>query len=170
MPAGATYEPIATTTLSSSQTSVTLSGFSGYTDLKLVMNYIAATSASSCYSALQFNSDTGTNYSTTRIQGDGSTASSANASSVVYIDLDVSGASSTIPALVIVDLFSYSGSTNKTILGTTAIDKNGSGAVYRNVGLWRSTSAITSIKIYNRINAQSYGVGSTFTLYGIKAA
>jgi len=61
---------------------------------------------------------------------------------------------------------SYAGSTNKTVLSEAANDKNGSGIVNRLVGLWRNTSAITSI------------TGTTFagtltgtaTLYGIKAA
>ena len=41
--------------------------------------------------------------------------------------------------------------------------------VLRGVGLWRSTDAITSVKVACDSTAQ-FKIGSTFALYGIKAA
>ena len=65
MAAGATYYPIATTTLSSATNSVSFSSISGsYTDIVIVFNGAASTSGVTCN--VQFNSDTGTNYSTTQ--------------------------------------------------------------------------------------------------------
>jgi len=63
----------------------------------------------------------------------------------------------------------YAGSTYKTVLWEESSDKNGSGAVSRNVGLWRSTSAITNIQLSDS-SGRNFGVGTTATLYGIKAA
>ena len=62
MAAGSTYTPIATTTLGSAASSVTFSSISGsYTDLILITNPSSATTDQSIY--VQFNADTGTNYS-----------------------------------------------------------------------------------------------------------
>jgi len=65
-----------------------------------------------------------------------------------------------------IDIFNYSGNTNKTVLWAESSDKNGSGAVSRNVGLWRNTSAITTIQLSDS-SSRNFGVGTTATLYGI---
>jgi hypothetical protein len=65
-----------------------------------------------------------------------------------------------------VHFMNYSNTTtNKTVLGRSSA---ASGFVEAAVGLWRNTSAITSITATT--GGQSYQTGSTFTLYGIKAA
>jgi hypothetical protein len=72
--------------------------------------------------------------------------------------------------MITIDLFSYAGSTNKTILTTTSTDKNGSGGVGRIVSLWRSTSAITGITITDGGAGFGWASGTTATLYGILRA
>ena len=69
----------------------------------------------------------------------------------------------------ILQLMNYSNTTTyKTILSRTNAAANGVDAT---VGLWRSTSAITSIEIgKNSGMSGTFQIGSTFTLYGIKAA
>ena len=75
MAAGNTYIPIATTTLSSTASSVTLSSIPAtYTDIVIVCN--GQTSTGTFDTKLQVNSDTGSNYSSTRLEGSGSAASS----------------------------------------------------------------------------------------------
>jgi len=167
----ATYEPIATTTLGSETSSITFSSISSaYTDLRLVFVGIRAAGTNSA-PIVRFNSDSATNYSMNAIYGDGISATAyleANATGVplVYFDALVS---TTIPKLGTLDIFNYRGSTYKTVLNTESSDRNGSGRTVRAVGMWRSTSAITSITITDG-SARNMGVGTTATLYGILKA
>jgi len=164
----ATYEPIATTTLGSATTSITFSSIPAtYTDLRLV---IAVSSASGGFNIrTQFNSDTGANYSSTWLQGDGSVASSSRNTGLTYLQF-FAGESSTLPTLRTLDLFSYSGSKLKTGLMTGSNDYNGSGYVSRQVGLWSSTAAINTIYLFLSGVSQTFSIGTTATLYGILKA
>lgn len=156
-----TYEPIATTTLSGSTSEVTFTSIPAtFTDLRLVF---VGTSASQAL-AIQFNGDTSTNYSRTIISGDGTSASSPRNTS---LDRLIIASLNSTPLLTSLDIFSYAGSTNKTGLINESRDQNGSGLVLRAVGLWRSTSAITSLRLYGYSGSNITG---TATLYGIKNA
>jgi hypothetical protein len=169
MPAGATYEPLATTTLTSDQATITLSSISSsYTDLRVVINSISADTGT--YIVYQYNSDTGSNYSTTQLVGNGSAASSPRGSNNTFNRaLYQSWQDTNGVALCIIDIFSYAGSTNKTSLAVASNDKNGSGTVERNVSLWRNTAAINSIT-FRTDSGGSYKTGTTVTLYGIARA
>lgn len=162
-----TYTPIATTTASGSSSSVTFSGISGsYTDLVLVIN---AKGASNSNLRLQFNSDTGSNYSRTALTGNGSSASSSRVSNFASIAIDANGYLSTSDFSYnsITNINNYSNSTTyKTTLTRANAASTGTDAT---VGLWRSTSAITAITIFTN-DSGNYASGSTFTLYGVKAA
>ena len=156
----ATYEPIATTTLGSSASSITFSSISSaYTDLRLVVTILTTGNTN-----LQFNGDTATNYSVTALTGDGTSASSSSVTSKTSM-WGQQGALNN-PSLWTVDIFNYTGSTFKTCLITTSADGNGSGYTEREVGLWRSTSAITSLSF----SGGTYNAGTTATLYGILKA
>lgn len=174
-----TYEPIATTTLGSAQANYTFSSIpSTYTDLVLVIH---AKAASTLYYntnlLLRFNSDTNTNYSQTRLTGNGSTASSGRGSNDVYtyvgqIPNATSGNSANDRSANIVNIMNYANTTTyKTHVSRSNAIPSGStstNSVEAYVGLWRSTAAITSITILPDSN--NLDTGSTFTLYGIKAA
>lgn len=160
-----TYEPIATTTLGSPAATITFSSIPAtYTDLRLAFT---GSLASSGRMAIQYNSDTGTNYSQTKIWGDGTSAQSTRSTNGNFIYLGATG--TTNIRFDTFDIFSYAGSTYKTCLATEATDANGSGEVMSLVGLWRSTSAINSINLYN-FNGGNINIGGTATLYGIKNA
>lgn len=162
-----TYEPIATTTLSSAQTTVTFSSISSaYTDLRIT---VVSTAASSGNFGFRFNNDTGTNYSRTMLRGNGTAASSGYSTDIDYLQLTNGSTIGTTPSFNTIDIFSYAGSTNKTLLYTQSADYNGSGNVTAQVGLWRSTSAINRIDFFAQ-SGVDFAAGSRFTLYGIKAA
>jgi hypothetical protein len=168
MAAGATYEPIATTTLGSSQADVTFSSFSGYTDLVLIVS-AQTPSNNDVDLCVQVNSDTGNNYSRTYLLGDGTSAISgrnANSSRIAAPSISANSVNSGVFTPVIYNFQNYANSTTyKTVLVRTANAKGYEGVT---VGLWSSTSAITSIKIFPA--SGTLNTGSTFTLYGIAAA
>jgi len=161
-----TYDKIATTTLGSASSTITFSSIAAtYTDLRLVLVCKAST-AMDAY--IQYNSDTGSNYSLTELNGSGSAASSTATINATYILLDSNGViSAAQPQLFNFDIFSYAGSTFKTCLINMNRDYNGSGNVTNTVGLWRSTSAINAITITGTSN---FAVGTSATLYGILKA
>ena len=163
MPDTSTEVAIATTTLGSTNSVITFSSIgSSYTDLRLVL---AATNTATLDLNLTFNGDTATNYSFTRLNGNGSTASSSASTSQTFIRANGASRAASEPYFLTFDIFSYAGSTNKTCLITYSEDANGSGAAGCRVGLWRSTSAITSITITT--STSTFAAGTTATLYGI---
>jgi len=175
MAAGSTYTPIATTTVSGTSTStVTFSSIAGtYTDLVIIGNLGSETTNAFPY--LQFNGDTGTNYSITQLYGNGtSVVSSRVSSSAQLFNSDISVKQGAINSNVLYQIMNYANTTTyKTSLArqntVDAADYNGSLAA---VGLWRNTAAITSvsIKLTRGGTAYNFSTGSTFTLYGIAAA
>ena len=161
----ATYEPIATTTLGSAANQVTFSSIPAtYTDLILVMNGQIASGGNDNI-LYQYNGDTATNYSGTSLYGTGSAAASDRASnSANYIAGRVGSA---VNSTSIFQVQNYS---NTTTYKTSLTRANVSDAlVMAFVSMWRSTAAINSIKVYTS-SAVNFNTGSTFTLYGIKAA
>ena len=82
MAAGRTYTPIARQTLTTSQAQITLSSIPQiYTDLILVFS---GTLVSTDVLVMRFNGDTGSNYSDTILEGNGSTAVSNRHSNYGY--------------------------------------------------------------------------------------
>ena len=166
MAAGNTFEAIATQTLGSATNTVTFTSIpSTYTDLYIVVNYLA--SGGGVYANVRLNSDSGSNYSRTALNGDGSSAQSFRQSneSFLYITGSIF-ASSGNWATINSNFMNYSNTTTFK----TSITRNGAADnnVNAMVHLWRSTSAINSITFTT--NANNFGVGSTFSLYGIKSA
>lgn len=163
----ATYEPIATTTLGSAAASYTFSGIPAtYTDLILICQ--TSVTSGSVQNQMQFNSDTGTNYSATILSGSGSAVLSTRNSNINFITLGYDDYNTTaIGQMSIVNIQNYSNST--TYKTTIQRGSNANTGVSATVGLWRSTAAITSVLI-KPAGGVNYAAGSTFTLYGIKSA
>jgi hypothetical protein len=168
MAAGNTYVALATQTLGSAAATVTFSSISGsYTDLILVASPLRdATSGG--YVTMQFNSDTGSNYSNTGLLGNGTAGQSSRTTSqnFVYFNWGNNGLSTTDPNTMIASFQNYSNTTTyKSYLSRANQATTSTDAV---VGLWRSTAAISTIAISRTTG--SFATGSTFSLYGIAAA
>lgn len=173
-----TYDKIATYTVPSSQASYTFSTISGsYTDLILETNYRSAgTGDTRCNIRVGNGSvDTGSNYSSTYLLGSGSSASSGRDSNRTFIDSYVNEAESTSSefSLNIFQFMNYSNTTtNKIVLireNTQSVGAGLQAGTSAQASLWRSTSAINTIQIYDA-TGKNIAAGSTFTLYGIKSA
>lgn len=165
MAAGSTYSTIATTTLASAAASYTFSSIpSTYTDLIVVMNGQIASGGNDSV-LYQFNGDTATNYSGTSIYGTGSGTGSDRATNTAnYVAGRMSSAANSTS---IFQVQNYANTTTyKTSLARASVPD---AIVLAYVGLWRSTAAINSIKLYTA-SAVNFNVGTTFTLYGILAA
>jgi S-adenosylmethionine:tRNA-ribosyltransferase-isomerase (queuine synthetase) len=158
-----TYEKIATTTASGSTASITFSSIaSTYTDIVLISNAKATVAGTNLM--FRLNSDSGSNYSATLLKGNGSTASSYRYSNGT--DGRIGEYTNAQFGVYITNFQNYSNSTTyKTVL-TRSNSANDHTSAW--VNLWRSTSAVNSISVVS--DGGNIESGSTFTLYGIKAA
>ena len=170
-----TYTLIASNTLSSSAASVTFSSIPNtYTDL--VLKYSARqTGTSDVQDSIQIGvngAPSGTSFSTTRLRGNGSAASSNRSSNSSNYNLEqgatAGGNVANTFAQGEIYIPSYTASQNKPASSFTAHEDNASLAYLRaNASLWRSTSAITSL-VLQLESGQNFISGSSFFLYGIK--
>lgn len=160
MPDVATEDVIATTTASGSSTNISFTSIpSTYTDLVLVVNGTIGNADNTML--MQYNSDTGTNYSSTVLSGNGSTTESFRGSGTndMYC-----GRISTTQSVNIIQIQNYSNTTTyKTFISR---GNNSAARVSAFVGLWRNTAAITTVTLtFN--GAGNFASGTTATLYGI---
>jgi hypothetical protein len=164
-----TYTPISRQVLESATGTVTFSSIpSTYTDLVLVANFTVATVSGNL--VMTFNGDTTSGlYCKLQIEGTGSTVLAARTDGANSIGLDSNmGSDTTSPSIHILNLMNYANaSVFKSVLHRQSSFWSANPGTAARVGLWRNTNAITSITLSN--GAVNFSVGSTFTLYGIKA-
>jgi hypothetical protein len=167
MAAGSTYTPIATTSIGNTTTATyTFSSIpSTYTDLILVQSIGNNSGSGASGVRIQYNGDTGSNYSWTYLVGTGSSAVSGRNSNATYYDIGIENDTTNF-AVVTTQIMNYANTTTYK----TAISRGSASTreVSTNASLWRSTSAINSITITKADG--NFKQGSTFTLYGIQAA
>lgn len=160
-----TYEKIAAYTVSGSSTaSYTFSSIPAtYTDLVLITN----SSQTSGQIYFRLNGDTGSNYSYTALEGNGTSASSYHLTNKTLVYISYSGETlNSIQMNGILNFQNYANTTtNKSFLWQSN-DASLQTAAF--VGLWRSTSAINSITLSSSVG--NFIAGSTFTIYGILKA
>jgi len=159
-----TYEKIQTNSLGSSTSSVTFTSISqSYTDLIVVING-QSSNGSAGYVGTRFNGDTTAVYSTTRLLGSGTTVDSDRSSSFIYAQGGTLWGSE---GVVIFQIQNYSNNTTYKTFMTR--DNNAFNRVGFTISLYRNTIPITSMDI-SCPDGGGFASGTTFTVYGIKAA
>jgi hypothetical protein len=164
------YESIATAIGTGSSGTITFGSIpSGYKHLQI--RSIQRVVSGNAYMKVQFNSDTGANYTYHQVFGLGSGSASADAGTsqtgAAAITVTAGSLAANIYAVSVIDILDY-GNTNKykTLRALDGMDANGSGQVILNSGLWLNTAAINSISLV--ASASSFTTASHFALYGIK--
>ena len=149
------WVPLAEITLTSTDSEITFGSIPNtYRDLILVSEAKGTTSS---YAAIYFNSDTGSNYSVVRMEGNGSTAASLTSTISAFITFDT-----TNPGASITQIMDYSATDkHKTFL---IRNQKANDAVFARAARWANTTAINNIKL--TVNSGSFAIGSTFALYG----
>jgi hypothetical protein len=162
MPASVTYEPIATNTVTGSPvSSFTFNSIPGtYTDLIFVFQgYVTAGTTNL---DITFNGDTGTNYSSMFYFTSGtSITNNRDINLAAYRSGGIDGTGS----VYFVDIMGYSNTSANTRMFTR---NYWTGGTYISTGMWRNTATVTSIRLAP--TGSTFGVGTTMTLYGIRAA
>lgn len=167
-----TYTLISSNVLTSSAASVTFSSIpSTYTDLvlKCSVRLVAGSGSTIQDLIVKFNGTT-TNYSITKLTGDGSAAESgriANTTRILLSNVVDGDATTNTFGSVEIYIPSYTASQNKPVSAFGASENNATLAgLSTTAGLWRDTTAISSIELSNAV--ANFVSGSSFYLYGIK--
>jgi hypothetical protein len=117
---------------------------------------------------MQFNSDTGSNYSWHELWGDGATAFSSPGSTQSFMKVNYGFTDTSVFGEAVIDILDYKNTNKfKTIRTLTGATNNSSAYVLLRSGNWRSTNAITSIKIYPA--SGNFSQYSSYSLYGVTA-
>ena len=167
------YSSISTVTVGSGGvSSITFSSIpSGYTHLQVRgigrENTGGGTGGGAC--TINFNGDSGSNYTWHLMEGNSSSVAAYNATSATYGRIGLNAGSSSTANFfgpIIVDVLDYTNINKyKTVRSLGGIDLNGSGGTDFTSSLWMNTNAITSITIGDSSGFAQY---SSFALYGIK--
>ena len=176
--AGGGFESIASVTAAGGETTLSFTSIpADYQHLQI--RGIARTSralAGTDSMNVTFNSDSGSNYSWHALTGDGSAAAAfagASQTRIVILNGATMMNSSTANAFAadIIDIHDYANSSKNTTLrafyGGDANTASTSFILGLSSGAWYNTSAVTTVSLNNGFGFEA---GSTFALYGIKAA
>ena len=176
-----TMKLIAKNVLGSDTSSVTFSDIpgTGYTDLFVSMSARSDRNSSPSLEdslKIQFNSDTGNNYSSRILYGatNNNNVASAAETSVGYAVCYVVATSNANTASTFgscgIYIPNYTGSTNKSLSVEGVSEQNGTNA---GIGvaacLWSNTAAISAIKLFP-YHGSNWKSGSSFFLFGITKA
>ena len=170
----ATYEKIATNTLSSAQASITLSSIPNtYTDLVLVLSLRATNTSTLSENYLQINGVTTSLYSSVPVYGSGGGNDYGSSRQLNQTDVRFgfsNGGTSTTSVFGSSEIYfadyASSATTGRALGSVSVTEQNGPSNQMNAVsGTFRSTNAITSILLGTSVG---FATGSSFYLYGIK--
>lgn len=166
------FSSIATTTLSTSQSTITFSSIPA-TYKHLQIRAIGRTDRASNVDGfrIQFNNITTTSqYRSHFLGGNGSTVFSGDeggTAGVVNQRFSANSSTASMFGVAVIDILDYANTDKrKTVRCLGGTDQNGSGELYLTSGVWLDTSAITEIDIVPNVGT-NFVQYSSFALYGI---
>lgn len=166
------FTSLFSTTLSQTSTSITLSGFTGYTDLMIIVHTLNPTNNNFL---MRFNGDaTSAAYQMSGVYANLTTFDNVTYDHTgIYPNMSNGHQSTSVPAYmeIHVPLYSNTSTFHNGIIKFGSMF-TGSSATGAQVDIsnycWRNTSAIKSIEITNSGN--DFAIGTMVSLYGITAA
>jgi hypothetical protein len=176
--AGGSFESIATATGTGSSATITFSSIpSTYKHLQIrgIYRDTRTVNTIDVPISIRFNSDSGGNYISHQLTGNGSAASAASSGTGddkinIYNAGVTDGTSAGIVGASIIDIIDYASTTkNKTVRGFAGGDANTASTDFKvslSSGLWINTAAVTSITVFG--TAANLSTSTVFSLYGIK--
>ena len=165
------YELISTTVLSSNTASVTFSGLgtsaAAYKHLQIRAVHKQDGASNALY--VRFNGDSGANYSSHYLDGNGSAVSSygvGSQTSIYWYGVPGSSDAANTYGASVMDILDWSStSKNKTLRSLSGWISTYKGIELAS-GAWLNTSALSSVSIF--AGAGNWTIGSRFSLYGLK--
>ena len=176
--AGGSFESIATAVGTGSSATITFSSIpSTYKHLQIrgIYRDTRTVNTIDVPISIRFNSDSGGNYISHQLTGNGSAASGASSGTGddkinIYNAGVTDGTSAGIVGASIIDIIDYASTTkNKTVRGFAGGDANTASTDFKvslSSGLWINTAAVTSITVFG--TAANLSTSTVFSLYGIK--
>jgi len=168
-----TCKLIAKTTLGSSASNIEFTGIpgTGYTDLVVFCSIRTDRASATDVVKLRFNgASDDTDLSSRLMYGTGSSTASENYSYLYAMLTCAANATSSTFGNGMIYIPNYAGSTNKSTSSESASENNATaGYNFAGAGLWSSTSAVTSIKLFPLFGT-NFVTGSSAFLYGITKA
>ena len=161
-----TYNLIEEQVLPSAIASVTLGngGTIPQTYRDLIIEFVGSQTASGGTLFVQYNGDTGSNYSMVMLAGNGTsptTSKPSNQSQAAFLGYQVGNTTGQTTGRL--EIMSYA----NTNVNTTALARSNDAAAYTEAGVstWRSTAAVTSITV--KSNTTTITAGSIIRLWGV---
>ena len=172
--AATSYESIATVTVGAGGSSaITFSSIpSTYQHLQIRILSRSTRAQTGDYISMQFNSDTGSNYSYHGLGGDGANTVAFGYATQTLMDVErasAATATSGVFGITVVDILDYANTSKyKTMRSLGGFDNNGSGELYLTSGSWQNTNAVNTITLKAQGGTSNFVQYSSFALYGIK--
>jgi hypothetical protein len=162
------YNSIASTTVGAGGASEIVFSSIPATYTHLQVRGIARNTTADGNVRVQFNSDTASNYSDHQLYADGGSTASYTTTSTTYMQVGNMPTSANYFSEHIIDILDYTNTNKfKTIRTLHGYDLNGSGLIQYFSGNWRSSSAITTVRVFAGNN--NFAQYSSFALYGMVA-
>jgi hypothetical protein len=120
--------------------------------------------------AMNFNNDTGSNYSYQELSGDGASATKQSSTTAAYAPMGTvpkDSDTANVFAAIVVNLFDINSGKYKTLLVENAQDRDNSGTAQIYTCTWKNQAPITEIDFRASLFGYDINTDSRFDLFGI---